>query len=206
MEPLLFLCHRIPYPPHKGDKIHTYHTLRYLARYYRVYLGTFIDDPADRVHIPTVREWCADAWFGDVRPIARRLWSLHGLATGDALSIAYYRDRGLRGWIDRVCVSEKIERALVYSSSMAPFAIGRDGLKVVLDVADLDSRKWSQYATERRGIMAAVYRREGRTLLDYERAAVRRSFASLFATVAEAELLLEHEPTLAPKLFGSDLR
>ena len=44
---LLFLAHRIPYPPNKGDKIRSYHLLRYLVENYRVYLGAGIDDAAD---------------------------------------------------------------------------------------------------------------------------------------------------------------
>jgi hypothetical protein len=50
MEPLLFLAHRIPDPPNKGDKIRSYHLLRFLATRYRVYLGTFVlDTPAGDV-------------------------------------------------------------------------------------------------------------------------------------------------------------
>ncbi len=47
MEKLLFLAHRIPYPPNKGDKIRSYHFLKYLAERYQIYLGTFIDDAND---------------------------------------------------------------------------------------------------------------------------------------------------------------
>ena len=36
MRDLLFLPHRIPYPPNKGDKIRAYHVLRYLQRHFRV--------------------------------------------------------------------------------------------------------------------------------------------------------------------------
>ena len=45
METLLFLSHRLPYPPNKGDKVRSYHLLRHLTQRYRVVLGTFIDDP-----------------------------------------------------------------------------------------------------------------------------------------------------------------
>jgi len=31
MQRLLFLAHRIPYPPTKGDKVRSYHLLKYLA-------------------------------------------------------------------------------------------------------------------------------------------------------------------------------
>lgn len=69
MESLLFLAHRLPYPPNKGDKIRSYHMLRYLARRYRVYLGTFIDDPEDWQYLETLQALCAEVY---VRPPAHR--------------------------------------------------------------------------------------------------------------------------------------
>ena len=47
MANLLYLVHRLPYPPNKGDKVRSYHLLKHLARQHRVFLGTFIDDPDD---------------------------------------------------------------------------------------------------------------------------------------------------------------
>ena len=46
MEPLLFLVHRIPFPPNKGDKVRSFHLLEFLASRYRIHLGTFVDSPA----------------------------------------------------------------------------------------------------------------------------------------------------------------
>ena len=44
---LLYLVHRMPYPPNKGDKVRSYHLLKHLVSQHRVFLGTFIDAPAD---------------------------------------------------------------------------------------------------------------------------------------------------------------
>lgn len=44
---LLFLCHRIPYPPNKGDKIRSYNLLLWLAERFDVSLGAFIDNEDD---------------------------------------------------------------------------------------------------------------------------------------------------------------
>ena len=52
---VLFLCHRLPYPPNKGDKIRSHALLTHLAKHHRVHLACFIDDPADFVHADTVR-------------------------------------------------------------------------------------------------------------------------------------------------------
>ena len=48
---ILFLAHRIPFPPDKGDKIRSYRWLKALAARHSVHLGCFIDDRQDRAHL-----------------------------------------------------------------------------------------------------------------------------------------------------------
>jgi len=55
MRDLLFLAHRMPYPPDKGDKIRAFHVLRHLARSFRVHLGCFSDDPNDAQYVERLR-------------------------------------------------------------------------------------------------------------------------------------------------------
>ena len=69
MANLLFLTHRLPYPPDKGDKIHTYHLLKHLAQRHRVLLGTFVDDPQDEQYVSAVQELCAELHVARLRPV-----------------------------------------------------------------------------------------------------------------------------------------
>ena len=55
MAGILFLTQRIPYPPNKGERIQSFNMLRHLTQRYRVLVGTFIDDPADKPGIETLR-------------------------------------------------------------------------------------------------------------------------------------------------------
>ena len=57
---ILYLVHRLPYPPNKGDKVRSYHLLRHLQKNHRVFLGTFIDDPDDEQHLPVLQGMCQD--------------------------------------------------------------------------------------------------------------------------------------------------
>ena len=81
MDSLLFLCHRLPYPPNKGDKVRSYHFLKHLAGRYRVFLGTFVDDPADWQHVEPLKALCADVHVevlvaaGEARTAAPRAFS-----------------------------------------------------------------------------------------------------------------------------------
>src|SRR6267378_2423919 len=146
MEPLLFLVHRIPFPPNKGDKVRSYHLLRFLATRYRVHLGTFVDDPNDWAHVDDVRSLCADACFVPLEPRYARIRSLVGIARGEALSLWYYRDARLKAWVERVLTNHTVRAAVAFSAPMAQYVRNCDGLLRVVDMVDVDSEKWVQYA------------------------------------------------------------
>lgn len=190
MDSLLFLCHRIPYPPNKGDKIRSYHFLQFLAKHYRIYLGTFIDDPADEQHCDKVREYCADLCAISINPGWRRLMSLRGLLTGEALGLPYYRHPRMSQWVKRTCQSAQPTRALVFSSTMAQYLPWqkRETLRAIVDFVDVDSEKWRAYAAQKPWPVSLVYQREADRLLDYEKQLATRAAASVFVSAVEARL------------------
>ena len=190
MESLLFLCHRIPYPPNKGDKIRSFHILKYLAQHYRVLLGTFIDDPADRQHVDKLRPLCAALEVIEIDPKWRRLQSLRGLLTGEALSLPYYRDRGLAAWVTRMLDEAKPAIVFAYSSPMAQYIPGTSGAvaRRVVDFVDVDSEKWRAYAAMKAWPMSWVYAREATRLLAFERDVAARMDACVFVSGDEARL------------------
>jgi len=193
MDDLLFLAHRIPYPPNKGDKIRSFHLLDYLSTRYRVHLGAFVDSPADLVHRDVVREYCASAWLGRLSPRRAKLRSLTGLLTGEALSLPYYRGSTLPAWIRDVTRAQAIRRVLVYSSAMAQFVIGPEfaSMRRVIDFVDMDSDKWRQYSLSQRFPLSWIYRRESRRLLAFERTVATGFDTSLFISPQEAALFAQ---------------
>ncbi len=189
MRDLLFLVHRIPYPPNKGDKIRSYHMLRLLSERYRVHLGTFIDDEDDWRHVPELRKRCADVCVVRLNPTRQRLLSLRGLLRGEPLSVPYYGSALLETWVRRKVYDEGITRMLFFSSPMAQFAPSNGvALHKVVDFVDVDSEKWRQYSERHSWPLSWLYRREGKRLLDFERAVASSADASVFVTRAEAEL------------------
>jgi sugar transferase (PEP-CTERM/EpsH1 system associated) len=196
MANLLFLAHRLPYPPDKGDKVRSYHLLRHLAARHRVHVGTFVDDAAELEHLPAFAALCAGVHAVRLHPRRARVASLAALVRGEALTLAYYRDAGLARWVDSTCREQSIDAAFVFSSSMAPY-LQHGTVPVLLDFVDVDSAKWAQYAAARRGPSAWLYRREGGRLLAFERAACRRAARSFFVTEQEAALFARLAPDCA---------
>ena len=195
MQDLLFLSHRVPYPPDKGEKIRAWHIFQHLARTHRMHLGCFIDDPADWQHLPVLRALCADIACFPLNPKLGRLKALLRARRGQPLSLGYFHDPRLRRWADAKLADPMIDRVFVFSSAMAPYAMHAPAAVRVLDFVDVDSTKWTTYAAKARWPMRAVWEREGRTLLDFERRAARYYDRSVF--VSETEW--QHFVTLAPE-------
>ncbi|HEY0183723.1 MAG TPA: glycosyl transferase, partial [Rhodopila sp.] len=124
MPDLLFLAQRLPYPPTKGEKIRAYHELKYLAQWYDIHLGCLIDDPEDVPYEDTLRPMCRDLYIARISRRLGRLSCLRGLWTGEALSVTYFRDRGLADWVRGVVGAVRPAVTFVYSSNMAPYILG----------------------------------------------------------------------------------
>ncbi|TAL88934.1 MAG: sugar transferase, partial [Rhodanobacter sp.] len=152
MRSVLFLCHRLPWPPSKGDKIRSYHVLRRLAEHYRVYLGAFVDDPADWQYLAPVQALCAEVCVRPLTAWQTRRRALASLLRGEALTVGVYRDRVMRRWIEGLLTERKLGLVLCYSSGVAPFVMAHPQLRRIMDFVDVDSDKWRQYAQARRGV------------------------------------------------------
>ena len=187
---LLFLCHRIPYPPDKGDKIRSYRWLKALVERFRVHLGAFIDDPDDWRHVERLEGICDSVFFRPLPHAGATLRSLKGLLEGRALSIPYYRDGAMRRWVGERLAAADIRHVLVYSSAMAQYVQGPRlaAVRRVVDFVDVDSDKWLQYAQSKPWPLNWVYRREADTLAAYESAVAREFDVSLFVSEQEAAL------------------
>lgn len=199
MATILYLAHRLPYPPDKGDKVRTHHILRHLHERHRVLLGTFVDDAEDHRHVATVRRWCDQTHVDVLRPAWARVRALSGLLRSEPLTLSYYRDRSMRRWVDGLRRAGGVDAVVVSSSSMAPYAEGF-GVPVLMDFIDVDSAKWTAYGDVARWPFSWLYRREGRCLLDHERRTAVSAAGSFFVTRREADLFSRLAPDQAHRV------
>jgi sugar transferase (PEP-CTERM/EpsH1 system associated) len=196
MQDLLFLCHRIPYPPNKGDKIRCWNIFRHLSERFHVHLACFVDDRADHCHEMTVRDRCGESLFLPLAPARATIRSTRKLLTGEPLTLGYYGNSTLANWVKDIVIRRGIDRAFIFSSSMAHYVAGdRFGqLFRVVDLVDVDSEKWRQYAARRRWPAREIYAREGRRLLEFERRVARESAAVILVSRQEAALFARLAP------------
>jgi sugar transferase (PEP-CTERM/EpsH1 system associated) len=108
----------------------------------------------------------------------------------------------LHRWVKDIVRQERIERAFVYSSPMAQYVLDLPGVRTVVDFVDMDSAKWDDFARRRPWPLSALYRREARRLLAFEKLVAERVEASLFVTREEARLLSQAAPACAHRIVA----
>ena len=200
---LLYLCHRIPYPPNKGDKIRSYNLLKHLNKKYRIYLGAFVDDPVDLSYEVNLQNYCENIFLQYINPLHRRIISLSGLIKGLPLTLPYYFHPKMQQWISYTLKNRPIKNVLIFSSPMAQYVSTNtvSTYQRVIDFIDVDSDKWAQYSLTKPWPLNWVYKREANALLNYERKIALEFDASVFVSREERDLFSNLVPEIADKCF-----
>ena len=202
MAEILYLVHRIPFPPNKGEKIRSYHLLRYLATHHSVHLGCFIDSKDDEQYVGKVEKICKSIIVRPLNPTLAKLRSFSGFLSGSPLSVPYYHDRELAQWVDKTLSENPVSAIVAFSSPMGQYAIGPrfDSYQRIMDFVDIDSDKWRQYAIKTRSPMKWIYSREARFLSAYEQRVANEFDAALFVSEGETAMFAREHPELTERL------
>ncbi len=185
MSDILFLAHRVPYPPDRGDKVRSHHVLRHLSGLGRVHLATFADDPRDMGHEDALGQWCAGVKVlrrskGNARA------AIEALARGRTVSEAAFDSAAMRATVAELLAARRYAAVYVYSGQMAQYLPA--DLPFVMDFVDMDSAKFASYADDATGPMRWMMRREAAKLAAVEAKVAGLARASLLVSEAEAAL------------------
>ncbi len=185
----LFLCHRIPFPPDKGDKIRSYHLLTLLAKRGEVDLVTHVDDPRDLRHVQTLQESCRSVDAFPLNSVVGGARALAALPGNRPLSVAYMtRPAGARR-VRELLGERSYDVVVGYSSQTAAYLPGDLSVPVVLDLVDVDSAKWDAYGKARQGGKRFISRLEARRVRALEADIVARCARVVVSTPREAGVL-----------------
>jgi sugar transferase (PEP-CTERM/EpsH1 system associated) len=187
---ILFLAHRVPYPPDKGDRIRTFHILKHLSRRAAIHVACLADEPVGEETLAALQKCCAQVAVVPLPPRARWMRALAYLARGRTLTEgAFYSPvlvKTLRAW----AAATSFRAVFASSSGMAQFARLRElaGSPVVVDLVDVDSEKWFDYAATSNRLHALLYRTEGRRLRRLERSLAASARALTLVSNGEADI------------------
>lgn len=186
---ILFLAHRIPYPPNKGEKIRAFEELRFFAARHTVDLFCFADSAEEAAGQEALRPLCRHIHVETLSRLGRLLRAVRGFCLRQPLSVACFASRLFRSAIRRRLAQYRYDLIFVYCSSVTQYATGVKDTPVVIDFVDADSAKWAQYARFSPFPLSWIYSREANWLARYEAKVARASRAAVVATPQEAAQL-----------------
>jgi sugar transferase (PEP-CTERM/EpsH1 system associated) len=197
---ILFLAHRLPYPPNKGDKIRSFREIEALSRRHEVDLFCFYDQAEDKEHVDAMRRYCRSVYAERLSWGRSRAQALAALAMGRPFSTAFFQSRSMDRHVRESLASRGHDLIFVFSSSMAPYA-EHASIPRLLDMVDVDSDKWTQYGDHTPAPASWIWRTEGRRLAEHEKRWARDFSLTLLCTPAEADVLRQAAPAARIEAF-----
>ena len=187
---VLYVVHRLPYPPDKGDRIRAFHLLKCLASKVRVYLACLSEEPVESDAFARLREYCAGLAVVQVAGGLRWCRALSSLARGRTVTEGAFQSRLLAGIIQNWARAVKFDCCLASASGMVRYLTLEPLRQVpaIVDLVDVDSQKWFDYAAMHRGPGAWLYRLEGQRLRRLERSLAEWARAVVLVSEAETQL------------------
>lgn len=186
---ILYLVHRIPFPPDKGDRIRAFQVLRYLSARANVHLACLADEPTDSSAVAALRKICRRV---AVVPLGAWRWvrALVSLVRGQTVTQGAFSSPELRAVLRAWVKETRFHAVLASASSMVPYLQlpELNHLPAVVDLVDVDSLKWSSYVDTIRGPKKWLYGLESRRLQRLEKAIPDWARAVTLVSEAEANL------------------
>jgi len=196
---IIFLAHRPPFPPDKGDKIRSYNIIRHLAgRGARVHVLAPDDGSGGSADSGALRDMCASVGVFPASPAARKARAGLSPLCGRPMSVGYFKSPGLGRRFEELMREVRPEAVFSFCSPMAQYPLASPALRslrgvdrplLLLDLVDVDSEKWREYARTGKGPMRSVHALEGRLLGKYEERLCEFFDAVFLVSEPEADLL-----------------
>lgn len=189
---VLYLTHRVPYAPDRGDRIRAFHTLRVLRDAgFRVYVLALAHDDEEERAAEALAPLAAGHDVVRVTTVRNRVRALVALPGPVPLTHVLLDSPALRPALGRALARWNPDAVLAFCSGIARVAIEPPlgGLPMVLDMVDVDSAKWSELAGHAAWPMRWIYAREAARLATFEARAMRAAAATVAVSPLEAALL-----------------
>lgn len=185
VQDIMFLAHRMPFPPNRGDKIRSHHLLKGLARIGKVHVGTFAEN-ADDMAQEKVLEGIAKSYILENRHKPLPLAGLEAIVRRKPVSLTAFDNSTLRRWVTDTIAEHAIETIFIFSGQMGQYVPPDFDGRIIVDLCDVDSAKFEAYAED--GQRAWLNRREAKLLSVEERRLARCADTTLLISREEADL------------------
>ena len=168
------LTHRVPYPPDRGDRIRAYHLLKQVSTRFDVTLAAIADEPVTSATLAELERFASQVLLVEARLIRRRAAAARAMILGQAITPAAMLDTKLANQLIQLHAHQPFDTVLTYCTGMVGYTRalrdtpGSQPFRHVLDMVDVDSQKWANFAEQTNGPMRLVYAAEARRLRSVE--------------------------------------
>jgi sugar transferase (PEP-CTERM/EpsH1 system associated) len=193
---VLFLTHRLPYAPNRGDRIRAFHMALVLATHADLEIVSLVHDRGEEDRADLLRALGA-------RVTTLRTAGSRNLIRG-ALTLTGHRPLthalldapGMAAKLRALTDARPPDVVLAYCSGMARFALEPPLARhpFVVDFVDVDSEKWRSFARGSAAPKRWLYAREARCLAQFERVAALKAHATLVVNEREGERVARLAP------------
>jgi sugar transferase (PEP-CTERM/EpsH1 system associated) len=202
---ILYIAHRIPYPPNKGDKIRSFNEIKHLSSSHKVDLVCLADNIDDLKFKSDLEKYCRRVFVQHFKISQAKLRGFINLIRGKAISVGYFYMKKIQQVIDQWLSDTVYDAIICFSSPMAEYVLRLPEIRdqrsevrgqkpvtrnpqLIMDFCDVDSDKWLQYSQRSKFPLNLIYRIENKRLLKYEKK-INKSFDnSVFVSQQEADL------------------
>lgn len=201
---VLFLTHRVPFPPDKGDRIRSYNLLRYLSERATVSLGCLGDEPWTEETVGVIDGLTEASCIAPVG-LSRKFYGALSLLSGRSITEGWFYSRRLARWIDKVCCAQPFDAVVCFCSGMVAYT-NRPGLRrtpLIMDLVDVDSEKWLQFSRSGSGPKSWLLGVEGRRLRRLEQQVGDRAAVVTLVSREEADLYRQFAPAANTVAVGN---
>lgn len=202
MRDILFLAHRAPWPPDRGDRIRSWHVLKRLVEVADVHVAALVDCQVDA----QLSENKLKSMIVGLKLVRRNVSPpvavARALAKGTPASVEAFASPALSAHVADLLASGRIGTIFAFSGQSAQFVPADWSGRFIMDFCDVDSAKFAQVGADSSALSPTgwVNRREGRVLAAYEAAIARRAGLSLFVSEAETALFRDRSGLGADKV------
>ncbi len=183
---ILFLAHRQPFPPNRGDSIRSWSILKALAKLGPVHLVSFGDDDPETRH--ALERVCASVHL--IRNQRSKTSAMAAaLVSGRPASVEMFRSTAFANAVDDLIGSRDIAAVYAFSGQMGQYVSALpQSVRFIMDFTDVDSEKFASYGRTAGGVAGFANRFEARRLRAFELQIARRADINLFVSGAEEQL------------------
>jgi sugar transferase (PEP-CTERM/EpsH1 system associated) len=204
---ILFLTHRLPYAPNRGDRIRAYHTLRTLRPIADVDVVSLVHDSQEASQVGAVQDIATSVRVARVPHWTNRVRALPRLLTSAPLTHVLLHSPDVARHIATVVRERKPDLVYAYCSGIADhvFQPAVVDIPLIVDMVDVDSAKWASLADARPWWhpLRAIYTRESRVLAKFEVRLTRHAETSAVINERERALLSRLAPGASVRAIGN---